>query len=145
MSTQAKTNKFSYLLKCIIGLVILAAFWLLPPFGQLTLAGMKLLGLFIMVIYFCIVNEIAWPSVLAVVGMSVLLMDIYPDTAMSPLYRAVELSWGYNIIIFVIRSFKTGRWAAGKCPPRGRAAFWSRGGRRPKRRQRISPAVRRTF
>lgn len=104
MSTQAKAGKFSYLLKCIIGLAILILFWILPPFGQLTPSGMKLLGLFIMVIYFCIVNEIAWPSVLAVVGMSILLMDIYPDTTLNPLYRAVELSWGYNIIIFVIAS-----------------------------------------
>ena len=79
-------------------------FWILPPFGQLTVAGMKLLGLFIMVIYFCVINELAWPSVLAVVGMSFLIMDIYPETALNPLYRAVELSWGYNIIIFVVAS-----------------------------------------
>lgn len=105
MSNQSASVKNSnYLIKCIVGLAIAVLFWVLPPFGQLSAAGMKVLGLFLMVIYFCIVNEIAWPSVLAVAAFSFVLMEIYPDTAMSPLYQAVEYSWGYNIIIFVIAS-----------------------------------------
>ena len=108
MSTQVAQNqifgKSNYLLKTIIGLAILVLCWILPPFAKLTPVGMKLLGLFIMVIYFCIVNIAAWPNIIAVFIMSFLLMDIYPNTVGNALYRAVELSWGYNIIIFVIAS-----------------------------------------
>lgn len=101
---QGGQKKSNYLVKTLIGLAIMVLFWMLPPFGKLSVAGMKLLGLFIMVIYFCICNEPAWPSVLAVVAMSFLVPEIYPNTTNNALYRAVELSWGYNIIIFVIAS-----------------------------------------
>lgn len=104
LQQEHRQKKSNYLLKTLIGLAIMLLFWLLPPFAQLTPAGMKMLGLFIMVIYFCICNEFAWPSIFAVVAMSFLVMDIYPNTAGNALYRAVELSWGFNVIIFVIAS-----------------------------------------
>ena len=98
------SNERKYWLKTAIGIAIMLLFFVLPPFGQLTPAGMKLLGLFITVIYFCICNEFAWPCIFAVLATSFLIPALYPDNTTTPLYRAVELSWGYNIIIFVIAS-----------------------------------------
>jgi sodium-dependent dicarboxylate transporter 2/3/5 len=99
---QFPTVKNGYFIKVLIGLLITALFWFLPPFSLLTPAGMKVMGLFIMVIYFCIFNEFAWPGILAVVGMSFILKEIYPATTDNALYRTIELSWGYWMIPFMI-------------------------------------------
>jgi sodium-dependent dicarboxylate transporter 2/3/5 len=103
MSNQKTVEaKGGYLIKMLIGLGILILFWILPPFAQLTTAGMKVLGLFVMVIYFCIFNEFAWPCILAVAAMSFVLAEIYPATVDNTLYRTMELSWGYWMIPFLI-------------------------------------------
>ena len=102
LSNQRKNG--NYVIKVIIGFAILALFFILPPFAKLTPAGMKTLGMFVMVIYFCLFNELTWPGVLAIAGMSFILPQLYPDTTTNPLYRTMELSWGYWMIPFLIAS-----------------------------------------
>jgi sodium-dependent dicarboxylate transporter 2/3/5 len=99
---QLPTARGGYCLKVLIGLTIMVLFWILPPFAPLTPAGMKVMGLFVMIIYFCIFNEFAWPGILAVAAMSFILQEIYPATTGNALYRTIELSWGYWIIPFMI-------------------------------------------
>lgn len=99
---QLSTAKSGYCIKVLIGLTIMVLFWILPPVAPLTSAGMKVIGLFVMVIYFCIFNEFAWPGILTVAAMSFILQEIYPSTLGNAFYRTIELSWGYWIIPFMI-------------------------------------------
>jgi sodium-dependent dicarboxylate transporter 2/3/5 len=99
---QLPRAKSGYCIKILIGLAIMFLFWVLPPIAPLTSAGIKVMGLFIMIIYFCIFNEFAWPGILAVAAMSFMLREIYPATTDNALYRTIELSWGYWMIPFMI-------------------------------------------
>jgi sodium-dependent dicarboxylate transporter 2/3/5 len=99
---QIKMAKSGYCVKVLVGLAIMVLFWILPPLAPLTSAGTKVIGLFVMVIYFCIFNEFSWPGILVVVAMSFILHEIYPGITENALYRTIELSWGYWMISFMI-------------------------------------------
>ena len=66
MSASAQKNKEFYLHVCImlaLGLIVS----LLPPFGQVTELGMKVFGVFVVLIYGWIFVDIFWVSVLGFV------------------------------------------------------------------------------
>jgi di/tricarboxylate transporter len=100
-----KPKSSTYWLKSLIGVAILVVFWVLPPFAAMTPVGMSALGIFCMLIYFCAINEIMWPCILAVMAESFMIPQLYPDYVGNSLYRSIELSWGFWLIPFIIGSF----------------------------------------
>ena len=53
----------SYALHCIIGLVILAIFWIIPPLEPITDVGMRVVGVFLMMVYLWSTIGTLWPSI----------------------------------------------------------------------------------
>lgn len=94
----------SYYLKVLLGFIVAIIVWFMPPIAPLTQAGMRVLDLFCVILYFCAFDEMIWPGVLAVVCMNFLIPEIYPDSVTTGLYRAIELSWGFWMIPFIAAS-----------------------------------------
>ena len=71
METKALTKQIGYspakYIHILITLFFMFGFGYLPPFGTITPMGMKILGLFIGVVYAYSTLEIIWPSLLAIV------------------------------------------------------------------------------
>ena len=69
-STLAAKKKLDakYYICAIIGIWFLFGFGLLPPFGELTVVGMKILGIFIGVIFLWSTVDVVWPSILGIVA-----------------------------------------------------------------------------
>ena len=57
----------SMLIKIIVCLVIIAAFWAAPPVAPLTVIGMRVIGIFIGVILLLSLVDTVWPAMLAIV------------------------------------------------------------------------------
>lgn len=53
----------SYALHCIIGLAILAIFWVIPPLEPITDVGMRVVGVFLMMVYLWSTIGTLWPSI----------------------------------------------------------------------------------
>ena len=61
----------AYLINAIIGIVLMYGIGFIPPIAPITEMGMKVLGIFIGMIYLFSACEVAWPSILAIVSLSV--------------------------------------------------------------------------
>lgn len=77
MSASAKNNKTIYL-HIVIMFILMFGIGLLPPFGQITVLGMKVLGCFLGIIYGWIFIDLLWVSFL---GFAVLTMTGYAPAA----------------------------------------------------------------
>lgn len=62
-----KTKTTSFWIHTIITIAIMAGFGYLPPFGAVTPMGMKVLGVFLGMMYGWIAIELIWPSVIGLV------------------------------------------------------------------------------
>ena len=69
MSLEGKSKNASYYIKSIIGIVIMFGVGLLPPIPGVTELGMKVLGIFIAMIYLLCAVDIVWPSMLTVIAL----------------------------------------------------------------------------
>ncbi len=67
MSDIAKKNKMVYLHIAIM-LVLMFGIGFLPPFGQITALGMKVLGCFLGIVYGWIFIDLLWVSFLALLS-----------------------------------------------------------------------------
>lgn len=63
-TAQAKPKKDMYYVHVVIGLAIMAIFWIMPPLDPITPLGMRCLGTFLGLIYLWSFIEALWPSIL---------------------------------------------------------------------------------
>lgn len=70
MAEKTKNTSAAYMLHCAIGIFFMFGFGALPPFGPVTVLGMKVLGIFIGCIYLWTVVDILWPSLLGLVALA---------------------------------------------------------------------------
>lgn len=68
--TGAPRSK-AYMINAIIGVVVMFGFGFLPPLAPITEMGMKVLGIFLGMIYLYSSCDVNWPSLLGIVGLSV--------------------------------------------------------------------------
>lgn len=61
---ERKSGISSYAIHSIIGLAIIAIFWIIPPIAPITEVGMRCVGTFIGVVYLWSMVDVLWPSVL---------------------------------------------------------------------------------
>ena len=61
-TVQARNKNTAYYIHCIIFVLLTIGIGFLPPFGQITTMGMKVLGVFVGVIYGWIFIGFIWPS-----------------------------------------------------------------------------------
>lgn len=73
-----------------ICLLVTFGFGYLPPFGSITLLGMKILGIFLGVLYGWIFIEVIWPSLLGLLAL-MLIGDMKPA-------QVFQLSFGHPIV-----------------------------------------------
>jgi sodium-dependent dicarboxylate transporter 2/3/5 len=99
--TTKKQDARHYIM-VLIGLIICAIFWLAPPFGQMTHGGMKVLGIFIAVIFLWTADEVAWSSVFGIVMIAFTVKDLYPDYTSAGIYQSISLSMGTWLITFIV-------------------------------------------
>lgn len=62
--SEKKSGISSYMIHSIIGLAIMAIFWIIDPIEPITPIGMKCLGAFIGTVYLWSMVDVLWPSVL---------------------------------------------------------------------------------
>lgn len=85
-----------FYLKVAIMFVIMAVFWNIQPFGQITPMGMKILGVFIAVIYGWITLDIIWPSMIGFVA--------YSLTGYTSLMQALMTAFSHQTVVLVLIS-----------------------------------------
>lgn len=64
-----KSKDMKYYIKSVIGLLIMFGFGQLPPIDPLTPMGMRILGLFVGLIYLLCAVDIVWPSMVGLIGL----------------------------------------------------------------------------
>lgn len=69
MSTQAKNKNTAYYINCLIFVLLTFGIGFLPPVGQITPLGMKVLGVFIGVIWGWIFLGFVWPSLFGMIAL----------------------------------------------------------------------------
>ncbi|QDR81187.1 SLC13 family permease [Sporomusa termitida] len=107
MSTTPTTGNTGFYGKIILGLIIMFGFGLLPAPHPITPVGMKLIGIFIGLIYFWGCGELSWPSILGIVAISFYIHDIYPPQGPNPLpaiFKAIEGSAGNWVVAYLVAS-----------------------------------------
>ena len=85
------------LIKIIVCLAIIVAFWLLPAPAPMTAIGMKVIGVFIGTIVLLSTVDTVWPAILAVALLS--------RTGVATLNEAIAGTLGNWIVYFVLMSF----------------------------------------
>lgn len=83
-----------YLCHCSIGLVLMFGFGYLSPIDPITPMGMKILGIFLGLIYLWTTVDTVWPSLLGLVAIAL--------TGFMPINQAFAESFGSNQIILVV-------------------------------------------
>lgn len=99
---QSKSNNTAHYIKALIGIAIILIFWFLPTFGQMTPVGMKVLGIFIAVLYLYTLDEIPWASILCFIAIAFTIPELYPDFTGTSIHKVIELSVGNWLITFII-------------------------------------------
>ena len=94
-STDPKARR-RFLTQVIIYAFIVILFFLLPPLGAVTPAGMRLLGLFIAFIYGLTVSTDVWPSLATLV--------LLPFSSLTTFGGVITLSFGNDTYIFMMLS-----------------------------------------
>ena len=69
MLRALRSKDTSYYIKSLIGIVIMFGFGYLPPIAGITPMGMRVLGIFIAMIYLLCAVDIVWPSMLTVIAL----------------------------------------------------------------------------
>lgn len=69
MDHASSANNKLYYLHCVLYFAIMAIFFVLPPFGGITEMGMKVLGVFIAVLYGWIFIGFIWPSLAGMIAL----------------------------------------------------------------------------
>lgn len=85
-----------YYLKVAIMFCIIALFWNVPPFGAITPVGMRILGVFLAVIYGWIALDIIWPSLIGFVA--------YSLTGYTTLMGALSTAFSNATVVMVLIS-----------------------------------------
>ena len=87
----------SLLIKILVCLAVIAAFWVAPPVAPLTAVGMRVIGIFIGVILMLSIVDTVWPAMLAIV--------LLGQSGVCTVNEAIAGSIGNWIIYFVLMSF----------------------------------------
>ena len=87
----------SLLIKILVCLAVIAAFWVAPPVAPLTAVGMRVIGIFIGVILMLSIVDTVWPAMLAIV--------LLGESGVCTVNEAIAGSIGNWIIYFVLMSF----------------------------------------
>lgn len=96
-TVQARNKNTAYYIHCIIFVLLTIGIGFLPPFGQITTMGMKVLGVFVGVIYGWIFIGFIWPSFF---GMIVLGLTGY-----SNITGVFSAAFGDSIVLQLIAMF----------------------------------------
>lgn len=62
----------AYMINAIVGVVIMFGFGFIPPIAPITEMGMRVLGIFLGMIYLYSACDVNWPSLLGIIGLSVI-------------------------------------------------------------------------
>lgn len=95
MSEKAENSiSTAYVIHCAIGLFFMFGFGLIPPFGPITVLGMKVLGIFIGSIYMWSFLDILWPSLLGLVALTL--------SGYAPAARIMFDAFGDSVTVLVL-------------------------------------------
>jgi len=84
------------LLEIIIFFSILLIFSLIPPFGSISVEGMRLIGLFVAFIYGMTITSDPWPALFTVI--------MFPFTGLIDMSAVLTIGFGSDVFIFVLFS-----------------------------------------
>ncbi|MEG6616727.1 SLC13 family permease [Peptococcaceae bacterium 1198_IL3148] len=90
----ASAKNILYYIHCIIGMLFMFGFGALEPFGQITPLGMKVLGVFLGLIYMWSFIGTLWPSLLGLIALGL--------TDYAPMKQIFMLSLGDTVPVLVL-------------------------------------------
>ena len=91
MSTQSKSKNTAYYINCLIFVAITFGVGFLPAFGQITPMGMKVLGVFLGLIYGWIFLGFVWPSLFGMLALGF--------TGYSNVLGVFSAAFGNNVVL----------------------------------------------
>lgn len=83
MTLEKKPKDTAYYIKSLVGIVIMFGVGFLPPIAGITELGMRILGIFIGMIYLLCAVDIVWPSMLTIMALGVSGWSTVPDVIAS--------------------------------------------------------------
>lgn len=89
--------KRGYFVQAIIGLVVMFGFGFLPAIEPLTPLGMRLLGIFLGMIYLFTVCDVAWPSIAAIIALG--------TSGYCDINQAIAASIGHPVVFQSIMAY----------------------------------------
>lgn len=87
----------SYRINAVIGILIMLCGWVIPPQGPITEVGMRVLGVFVGMIYLFSTCEVSWPSLLGILLLSL--------TGYCDLSKAAAASLGHTVVFQSIGAY----------------------------------------
>ena len=93
-NTTSAPKRTRFYLHCLIGLLLMFGTWLLPPFDPITPVGMRVLGIFLGLIYMWTFVGSLWPSLLGIVAMAL--------SGYMTMNEALAGSFGHNSALIVL-------------------------------------------
>lgn len=97
MTETAKTKNTWWYINSILVILLTIGIGYLPPFGQITPLGMKVLGVFIGVLYGWCTVSMLWPSVWGIVALGC--------TGFCTVKESFGLAFGNDIVLLVVAVF----------------------------------------
>lgn len=100
MSTALEKKKgysVSYIINSVITIVLMFGFGFLPPIGDITPVGMKVLGVFLGLVYGYSACDIIWPSLMAVLA--------YGLCGYTTMADAITSMMGHNVVFQTLVGF----------------------------------------
>lgn len=96
-NATCRHNSPAYAVNAVITLALMFGFGLLPPFSTLTPVGMKVLGVFLGVIYGYSTCDVIWPSLFAILAFGL--------SGFTSMTDAIALTMGNNVVFQSLVSF----------------------------------------
>ncbi len=95
--SEGKSESKSIIIHIVVGIILMFAGWIIPPFATVTEIGMKILFIFIGVIYLWSTVETAWSSLLALIAIG---LSGYNDGVAATL----QAGFGNSTVLLVLFS-----------------------------------------
>jgi len=96
---QIKKRDTIYYIKSALGLLLMFGFGYISPFGGVTLVGMKVVGIFLGLLFLWSTVEIAWPSILGIIAFGTSGFMSFPEVISSGLGH--QVIWQFIMIMLI--------------------------------------------
>jgi len=100
IQTEPKAKNNVYYIHCLIGVVIMFGFGMITPISPLTLVGMKVLGIFISLLYLWTFVGFIWPSLIGLIALGISGYAPFRDVLLNGFGNTIPILLLFAMILF---------------------------------------------